>query len=314
MSEQSRLSHPLSALIRALQMSTAQVVVFVEGRDDRPFYSKLCESVLASRGVAYDVKLAQELPGQLGSGKEALLVLHEWLRRRSALFSVLEGKATTVLFFVDKDVDDIVDRVVNSDHLIRTEYYCAENYCFRHGDLTVAVCEAASLDAQSVSAVVPGDNDEWTRGAAVRWKEWVKICVFAAVRARSVRNYRCQQSRVHSGPYAAVDRSAVTREFEALRRACGLTAIGFKRVFNRLGREIEKLYEEGDYDRVFNGKWYAQFLAADAAAAAGGRVYSSRALPTRLVAHLRQTLSYDDSWAQHFKIPLQAAADAVIAA
>jgi hypothetical protein len=53
------------------------------------------------------------------------------------------------------------------------------------------------------------------------------------------------------------------------------------------------------FDLVFNGKWYAQFLSADAKTAAAGRQYQKRDLAMRLISALLATLDYRGSWSNH---------------
>lgn len=65
-----------------------------------------------------------------------------------------------------------------------------------------------------------------------------------------------------------------------------------QRVAGRVGR----FYLEGNDDRIFNGKWYVRFLAADAERVAGLRPYLRKNLDGRLVACLLATLDFSGPW------------------
>jgi len=304
MNSGSRLVHSNPGLIRACQMSAASVFFFVEGKTDRPFYSKLCETILSPISISYEIRLASELAAEFGSGKQALLSLHDKLVQDSLLLTSLENKKTVIGFFLDKDVDDYCNRQVHSVHLIYTEFYTVDNYYFRNGDLQDSVCEATNVDIGRVRAAIPGVNTDWLNHAAATWLEWTAICLFVAQRNLGYRaNYNVNSciNRNKGLYYDELDKVLLDAELKNLQRQSKLTSLGFKRTFNRTFCKTEKIFRAGDQDKIFNGKWYACFLAHDAEKLAKAHSGSVRRLPDKLRENLRQSLHYSEPWTDYFK-------------
>jgi hypothetical protein len=288
-----------------MQMSRANIFIFVEGKTDRYFFHKICETVLAPRGIEYEICLAQELP-QLTGGKKSLLDFFKYLDKTAALLDDFKGSKTAAIFYLDKDVDDILKKIISSDHVVYTEHYCIENYFFIYGDLVEATAVAADLDLPDVHRRLNMSNDAWRHRAAESWKDWIKLCVFT--RSRNIGhecNYSVATSRINTGTYTSTDPTAYSLRLADLEHRSGLTPIGFKRVFGRISREIDNLYSSGRFDSVFKGKWYALFLADDAKTIAGGGAFSSQNLPDKLITSLKLTLDFHGTWATYFKRPLE---------
>lgn len=288
-----------------MQMSRAKIFVFVEGKTDRYFFNKICETLLAPRGIQYEIRLAQELP-QLTGGKKALLNFFDYLDKAVALVDDFKGNKTAAIFYVDKDVDDLLKKCKSSGHLIYTEHYCIENYFFEHGDLVEATAAAADLNLSDVRRGLSMNSYAWRRRAAESWKDWVKLCVFTRSRGLGHEcNYAAATSRINTGPYSVTDPIAYSTHLADLELRSGLTPLGFKRVFGRVSREIDKLYSSGKFDSVFKGKWYALFLADDAKTIASGGAFSPQNLPNKLITSLKLTLNYHGAWTAYFKRPLE---------
>src|SRR5438445_2421225 len=156
----SRLFHSWAGFARGMQISRTQLFVFIEGQDNDPyFYSKICESVCVPAGVSYEHRVARELPGGAG-GKGALLIFFQYLRRKRLLLSDFKGKRTAAVFFLDKDIDDVLRTRVRSPHVVYTEYYDVENHLFAAADLAEAAAAAASFDKLAIAAALRNEA-EW---------------------------------------------------------------------------------------------------------------------------------------------------------
>ena len=118
------------AFLRALQISSDQLTILIEGRSDTFFYDHLCSPIFENSHVRARIRRSRELPGG-AQGKAALLKLYDYLRSRAKLFHEFKGKKIAVLFFLDKDVDDYARRNKRSEHVVYTEYYDHEAYLFR---------------------------------------------------------------------------------------------------------------------------------------------------------------------------------------
>lgn len=137
-----------------MQMSQALIFALVEGKDLDPFfYGQICRSVCGPKGMRYELCKANELPPHAG-GKTTLIEFHNYLRRKRCLVSVLGGKKTTAVFFLDKDIDDLSRSLRRSTHIIYTRYYDVYNDVYRHGNLVLGAACAASLDETVLSPLL----------------------------------------------------------------------------------------------------------------------------------------------------------------
>jgi hypothetical protein len=289
-----------------MQMSTHRSFIFIEGCKDRYFYGQVCEAVCRRQSIQYQLCLAHEISGTKG-GKQVLLDFFTYLEDIGALADDFKGKRTVAIFFLDKDVDDFLDTCRMSEHIVYTQFYSVENHLIANGDLVRALAAAATLDEALVRRSLTSGNTAWRRDAAGYWKDWTKLCLFTRVRdLRHQCNYRVGCSRINNRAYAPVDAQAHTAQLGQLQRASGLTPLGFKRVFGRVSRLVDRLFEEGNHDLVFNGKWYLLFLSEAAARIAAGRPYNRNGLPDRIFSCLQHGLNFRGRWALHFKRPLEA--------
>jgi hypothetical protein len=296
-----RLTHTTNAAFRRyMQVSKAKVFVFVEGKTDQYFYSKICELVLRSQEINFQICQAQELPQTTG-GKKSLLKFFSYLRRGNSLKDNFKGKTKVSIFYLDKDIDDLLGKSKTSDHIVYTQTYSVENYFFRYGELVEAVAAAASLTLAAVRSTFNTENKAWQRTAAENWKDWVKLCVYSG---KHRIHYECNYSvpsRVNHGPYTPVNAIWYTDRLGELERRSTLTARGFKLSFGYVSRQIDKLYDEGDFDSVFKGKWYVTFLAFDASRLSGGATVAAG----KLLTALQITLDVREEWSDHFTVPLR---------
>jgi hypothetical protein len=300
----SRLRHSQKGFVRLMQMSRNQVFIFVEGWSDRYLYDRLARSECSPRRIEYEVRIGNELPSATG-GKEAVLRFFAYLRRNHYLFDDFLGKRTVVVFFVDKDIDDILRQTKRSAHLVYTEHYDFENYLFLYGDLIAAGAAAAGLDEGSVADGLK-PHREWLRAVATAWKEWLTLCVIARrYRAACSVSYR-RPSPVNASPYSAVNATAL-RNYEAeLQSACGLSSSTFVSLTQRTRRRILSAVNQGKADRLFKGKWYKYFLAADLRRIASGRQINSNGLEDRIVDVLKATIDLSGPWTNRYREALRA--------
>jgi len=147
----SRLRHSESACLRRLQISRHNLFAFVEGPTLDPFfYGRICLQACKNNGISYRVCTANELPENAG-GKTSLVRFYRYVRAKGKLVSELNGKRTALVFFLDKDLDDIGRCKCRSHHVIYTKYYDAQNHVFKHADFIRGVSSAASIDISELA-------------------------------------------------------------------------------------------------------------------------------------------------------------------
>lgn len=289
-----------------MQISTVRVFVLVEGRDSDPyFYDNLCRSVCMATNVAYRIVRAEQIG--LGGGKATLFQFFDYLRTVNSLLDNFAGKRTIAIFLVDKDLDDILHSKIFSDHVVYTRYYSIENYFFVHGDILGAACAAASLERAILEPEI-GDPNAWPRRMAKLWKDWVTLCLFSLRHDLQVQsNYRRNESAINVPPLGNVDGNLLDDRKAELEAALGLGVRAFNRAYRCVERLVDRLYQTGRHDTVFKGKWYIRLLTLQtiAAAAATNRTFASHALSNAIASALRQSLNFEDPWADHLKTPLQ---------
>lgn len=296
-----RLRYSFASYRRRMQMSRNSAFVFVEGHlIDRYFYGTIADSECGDN----EVVAGEELGGETGD-KELLLKFFDYLRKKNSLVDAFKGKTTISIFYLDKDIDDLLRKKRRSEHVIYTEPYELENYLFIHGDIKTAAATAALIDPASIRQYF-GSQDDWRRQAATKWKDWVILCLFSHCHeVSSICNYGRPISPINDGVYGPVKVNEFTNHISNLESNCGMSASKFSRCFANLTRRVEEVYRQGQYDRIFKGKWYLSFLAADIKRIAGRRRYRSRYIEQTLLTGLLQTMNLNEEWAEYFKKPLR---------
>jgi hypothetical protein len=286
----SRLKHSPLGFVRYMQMSRAKVFMFVEGKvGDRYFYEQIAKSVCDDQALAFQTVLPSELK-TTRTGKKALLTYFRYLRFVNRLIIEDQSSKTAVLFFLDKDVDDITAKLIQSVHVAYTPFYTLENHLFASGDLIGATTCASSLPATDVEQLIVS-NSNWRSAAAELWKDWVKICLFTRKhRIRSVQNYGVL-SRVNPEPHFPVDDDMLAAEKAAIEVAFGLGHVEFEQRYSEVSKYVDEVYAAGDFDRIFKGKWYAAILLRQVAVLAAGREFNQNGFQPALLSVLSFTIN-----------------------
>lgn len=301
-----RLKHSAAAYLRSMQISTDQLWVFVEGKiADRYFYGRFLEDECGVSGVRYRLVLAQDLPGaQGGGGKGVLLSFFSYLRQKKSLFSILGGKKTTTLFMLDKDIDDIRRKRKRSPHLVYTEYYCVENYLFRHGDVIDAAAACLYLDRRTIESAL-GTQGEWRKSALDRWFDWTTLCLSAAtLGVSSPCNYGAR-SAVNITVDGKADGALVAAKRAAIARAYGNTLESVMNIFGKIEKKSKRYYSQGLHDYIFNGKWYGEILERDLDPVAKRHSVNSNGISNKVISNLLQSLDYNETWSTRFRTAIR---------
>lgn len=289
-------------------MSRYQLFVFVEGIEVDPFFfGQVCRVACQGRAVAYRVRPAKELP-QAAGGKTALITFYRYAKARRRLCFTFGGKTTLLMFFLDKDVDDLMRRMCKSPHVCYTQYYDIQNHVFRHANLIMGVASAASIDPVELEEN-PRFNENWCHGAARRWKEWTTLCLIALRHRIPGPNYRTV-SPINiplNGPVDAARYVALKSEFAG---HLGLNAAEMDRAISVTAKRVEKYLCGGGFDAIFKGKWYATILEHDLREAFAGRAFQFDRFSMRAPSALASTLDFSQPWAEHFIRPLTNLLDA----
>jgi len=294
-----RLVHPTAALIRVLQMSNTDIIVFVEGWSDRFFYDRLVNTSCSASGLKYQIRTAKEI-GANANGKVALIALFNAFKHRG----VLDGskkQRTSAFFFLDKDIDELKNLIINSRHIGYTEHFNVENYYIIAGDLPLATAASAALEVDALRQWF-GDLDAWRRSAAEAWKTWVELCLFATLHGVACSCHFRSNSTVHKGS-GQLDETRYATALDELKRAAGLTTTEFKRRHKQIRATVKGYYASGQHDALFNGKWYRIFIHAAVKTYSQGREFREN-LTRSINDSLILTIQFDGKWSDGLRRPI----------
>jgi len=291
-----RLKHTPEGYLRAMQMTTVQLIAFVEGEDyDEYFYSKICQTT----DVKYQVRRAREIPLNSAGGKRSLILWFKYLEEHLALFINSSEQKQVSVFFLDKDVDDILGKMIESQHIVYTEYYCIENYIFVEGDLNKVAAIIASRDPQKP---IIGDCAKWRQEVAKQWKTWVKLCLFSRMNGKCECNYGSLPEK-NKPLYEMLKDDIYSQYKEIVKVSSKLTENKFNKSFSDICKKVDELYAIGKHDSVFKGKWYAGFFEVTIEQKVGK--LGNKTVHKSYSQTIISTLDFSAKWTKHFKKPLK---------
>ena len=295
----SRLLHSFEGFLRAMQISSTGLFIFVEGKlSDSYFYGQICKSIPDLR-FPYEIHLAQQLTKGTG-GKQALLSYFVFLRKNNALVSSLTGQKTTCIFFVDKDVDDLQHKKKRSQHLVYTEHYDVQNYIFLHGDLQTGAASAASVDPARLSVQL-SDAPVWCLNVAKLWREWISLCLCMLEKGISGEaNYKVH-SRVQKGFSEPTDAKMYATFTEDIAHRAGLSVEELNLQLTTTTKKVDGYFARSLHHKIFKGKWFAVVLAAEVEKFMAGKPYDNNGLARRLPSSIAATLDFREPWADYFR-------------
>lgn len=253
-----RLTHSQGGFVRSLQMSSASVFAFVEGRLDRPFFDRLFGQVCGSRGLKHQVIAMKELPGATG-GKSMLLSTFRTFRRQGLLKSVAFGKRMACIFLADKDADDYSRRKLRSAHLIYSPSYDLEGHLFTCGDVQRALADSCGITLKQAQHLIPNPAT-WLINAAEMWKDWISLCLISQ---HWQVNCGCTFDRVSAinvDPLAPPNAAQLEHFKTTLAAALKVTRHQFEQIYSMTCRRVEASLHAGKPMKYFKGKWLSYLM------------------------------------------------------
>ncbi|MFC2032055.1 hypothetical protein ACFLUS_01600 [Chloroflexota bacterium] len=213
-----------------------------------------------------------------------------------------KGKKTIAIFYLDKDVDDMLRITYNSSHLVYTKYYDVYNHMFAEGNIGEGLAAAASLDPRFVQSRV-GDCQILRSQLANLWKDWVKLCLFAVKKKiNSFSNYGFT-SKVNKPHCGSLDDVAYANHINEMKANLGLTDKQFNRAFSRISKLVDEIYSSGFHDQIFKGKWYG-YLFTEYIRTLNNNA-DCNGLDNRLPSCIAAIIDFDQPWSEYFKQPLR---------
>jgi len=295
-----RLNHTYLAFVRLMQMSQKSVFAFVEGKGiDSFIYGPICKQVCNILNIDYRLCLPHMIEPGTG-GKDSILAFHDFLYKNSALNTKFKDKVTIVVFFVDKDIDDLLRKKKSSKNIIYTKYYDIENHIYLAGDLTKG-CSAASCVDQNVISHLFNDSYEWCSSVSKRWIKWVSMCIFSKkYNVHSQCNYGLP-SLINIDCYEKIDKIKYRNVLNELQIKSEFDSTKFRKKFRNIEKNVLKKYKNGKQDEIFKGKWYSKFMSHEMKIILDTKDYNSSGLDNRLTGCIASTLDFSGQWSDYFK-------------
>lgn len=253
-----RLVHSEGGFIRSLQMSSAKLFAFVEGRLDRSFFDRLIPRTLPPSGVAHQVIAMKELPAGTG-GKSALLSTFRTFRKRGMLRMTAFGKTMVCVFFADKDADDFCRTQLRSPYLLYTSTYDLEAHLYTCADIHRALADSCGITVAQARALIP-DPRAWLLEIARCWKEWIALCLISQVKGANCGCTFDRISQVNLDPFAPPQVDQVARFKGLLAQRLGLSAAEIESLFASAMRRIDASIASGNALQYFKGKWLSHLV------------------------------------------------------
>lgn len=291
-----RLKHKYDGQLRAMQMSKCDNYFIVEGNNiDRFFYSSLCKKSLP--GIKYKFINGHQLTGDAG-GKEVLLSFYDFLKAKKSLPIDYKGKNANVVFFLDKDIDDLRRRKRKSKYVIYTEYYDVENYIYKYGNIVIGASSAASVDVSLLDSC--SDSEGWCKVNIEHWKLWIVLCLcFLELGIRcEVKYSNLSFVQSNSGNFDKKKYDDIVNDISG---RCRYDKKKLELELEKVHKRVNRYFKENKHHLLFKGKWFSEILSCEIDRLMSGVPYSKQGLSKKLPNNIASTLDFDAGWTRYFK-------------
>jgi hypothetical protein len=246
-------------------MTTIDTIIYIEGADNDPvFYDAIVLRYQNETGRRTQVRFATELPSAAlpnkggSGGKQTLLRAGQFLERWRNRGAVRLLGPKEIAFCVDKDADDVLNKMTTSPAVIYTLMHSSENHLVLGTNLQDAICNALSITSQSLSQELI--NCDKLRSLAFNWREWVIYCLLSLhLDIRLSGNYG-QESLFNNPAHAPTDPNIANQKFSEAKTQSGIPGTEFDRRLREITKLVEELIRTDKFDQLFKGKWYVSIL------------------------------------------------------
>jgi hypothetical protein len=257
---------------------------------------------------ALNVYTAEEISSQ--GGKEGLKGIFQKFRKKHLLRSEFKGKKFVCIFFFDKDIDCICRSRLRNAHAFYTELYDVEAQAFRDGNLTRSIAVALGISMSAVPSIY-SDPSQWIEGVAVRWKEWLTLCVYC-----KIHNVNCGcgfrlLSTINPSLIGPTDVAKYYEKRTAIKVTSGVCDGILEQQMAIIEKKIGRLIVSGELLTIFKGKWIAPILRKELEAEFPRKNVVLDALEPKLTSGVVGTMSFSTSWATECRDRLRELVDEI---
>ncbi len=299
----SRLVHNINAHFKSLQISRNNLFIIIEGKTHDPyFYNEICHIVCKNK-IRFVIIKSQEIKAK-APGKTGLLEYYKYLLKKKKLSSTYKRKKMSIVFFADKDIDDILLIKCKTNHLIYTKYYNIENHLFINGDLIQAIASTASLPRDIIERWIT-DVNLFLKNTAELWKEWLILCILTKKIGINCEHNYGSHSRIHCKKTGALNKKEYTKYLKKIEKSSKLTSTNFKARLNRIIKLVNSYYNNNNQDLIFKGNWYTSLIKLQLDNQFGIKNYYNNGFEKRLETALLSRMEFNEDWTKDFILPFQ---------
>jgi hypothetical protein len=247
------LKHTQKGLLRSLDMSESSVFAFVEGSLDATFFDRVLEKYIGASGQKYSVYTAKEFCET--GGKPALINLFRLLQDNTYLRRNCFGKEIICIFFVDKDIDDYLERKIASNHFIYSPVYDLEAHLYSCGDLHRALADACRITLQQARQIIPVPS-EWMRDLVRNLREWISLCIISQLRNADCGCSFGRATDVNPSPFSCADTGRIDEYKRCIASKISATHEEIEELYSTTIRHVNEAIDSNESLRYFKGKWF----------------------------------------------------------
>ncbi|WHE36411.1 hypothetical protein [Microbacterium sp. BDGP8] len=294
-----KLKRDARAWVHRVKMGKARLWAVVEGKEfDTPYYERLL-----SESIEGEVRImrAEDLvvDGVSAGGKSHVKKVFDLFESQGALTQRNNNTRIDVMFFMDRDDDEFLSKLVNNDHVHYTTHADVEAEIVAYADHAEAVSIAFSLPRTLARRIPLADS---MSELAQLWEEWITLRI-ASARAEWSDTRFAQKSGINVPLDGPVDQDRVDAICARVVTACP----NWEDIRGEAARHYASKQLSGEAQHLVKGKWMPWLLIRKVRAG----VSDPRSLPTvsesYLLGILLANIDFKADWAEKTRIAVRVA-------
>ncbi|MFJ5545633.1 hypothetical protein [Micromonospora chalcea] len=290
------------------------IFIVVEGRDfDTPFYESVAKSSTYVKERGYQVWLIEQITRKIGAsskgrsagGKAAALAVFDAYKKSGSLSLVNSGGRRSIVFCMDRDVDDIAKSVRRSPHVIYTPMADAESCVYVYSDFARAIALATSLDESSARDFA-SRNADWADELAKIWREWIELCCLAAAHRAFCHVGTSKRSAVNENTFGPIIKAEVVRAKRVILSKSQFVPSKHADLERRVKDRLGRVYAAGKARRLLGKHWIPEFLLHLLTSHVGQAPVTLANFKQRAPLAFLAALDFDGSWADYYRKKFEA--------
>lgn len=278
-----------------VKMSEDDLWLIVEGRDhDRPHYEQLLKSLPSTRDSSVSIRLSEtiELDGKAAGGKEHVLALHDHLEEGDKLTTENNSGKSTIVFMVDRDRDDFMGTLRDSDHVLYTFGTDVEADILLHSDIWAALRAAYGIDSEMSDKVKRAVQDPPAELLAL-WESWLRLGLTALRCGKPKYAPLSRPSLVNSNCFGLEKEEVVSEAYKKIQATVDVAT------YAEAHEEASKhLSVQGV--RLLKGRWIASYINYLVKTHLSDEIIRVNVQQNNVIDTALVALTYDDQWAAEY--------------